>query len=315
MHTVAVLLMDGVIAIDVAMPIDAFRGIELADGRPAYDVRVCAPAPDVTSAKLTMRAPFGLDLLDVADTVIVPGRDDFTAPADPAILSGLRGAARRGARIASICVGAFTLAEAGLLDGLPATTHWVAAGELARRYPAVIVDPNVLFVDNGRILTSAGVAAGLDLCLHIIRRDHGSAVAADAARFAVMPLERDGGQAQFIRHPSPSPVGASLEPTLHWVSEHLAEPLTVEGLAARAGMSSRTFNRRFRDQTGTTPLRWLHRARVRQAQVLLETSDQAVERIGSMVGFGSPASFRDQFRRHAGTSPQSYRRAFQSGQA
>jgi transcriptional regulator GlxA family with amidase domain len=312
MQTVAVLVLDGVIAIDAAMPVDAFRGIELADGRPAYDVRVCAPTPEVASAHLTLRVPHGLEALDVADTVFIPGRDDFTAPNDPAVLSGLRAAAERGARIASICVGAFTLAETGLLDGLRATTHWVAADELARRYPAVTVDPNVLFVDNGSILTSAGVAAGLDLCLHMIRRDHGSAVAADAARYAVMPLEREGGQAQFIRHPLPSPAGASLEPTLRWMDEHLAEALPVERLAARAGLNGRTFSRRFREQTGTTPLRWLQHKRIRRAQVLLETTDHAVERIGSTVGFGSPAGFRDQFRRHVGTSPQSYRRAFRS---
>ena len=315
MHTVAVLIMDGVIALDAAMPVDALRAITLADGRLAYDVRVCAMAPEVTSSHLGFRAPYDLDTLAVADTVLIPGRDDFTAPTDPDILSALRDAAERGARIASICVGAFTLAETGLLDGLRATTHWAAAGELARRYPAVDVDPDVLFVDHGQILTSAGAAAGLDLCLHLVRRDHGSAVAAETARAAVMPLERAGGQAQFIRHPLPSPAGASLQPTLHWMNEHLSEPLTVDRMATQAAMSVRTFNRRFHEQTGTTPLRWLHRARIRRAQVLLETSDQAVERIGSVVGFGSPAGFRDQFRRVVGTSPQSYRRAFRSDRA
>ncbi len=195
------------------------------------------------------------------------------------VLAALRSAAASGTRIASICVGAFTLAATGLLDGLRATTHWAAAGELARRYPAVAVDANVLFVDNGQILTSAGAAAGLDLCLHMIRNDHGSAVAADAARIAVMPLERDGGQAQFIVREPPTPDGATLEPLLRWMEENAHRELTLADIAAQAMMSARTLNRRFREQTGTTPLHWLHRARLRQAQYLLETTSHSVERI------------------------------------
>jgi transcriptional regulator GlxA family with amidase domain len=209
-------------------------------------------------------------------------------------------------------VGAFTLAATGLLDGLRATTHWRAAAALARRYPRVAVDPDVLFVDNGQFLTSAGAAAGLDLCLHLIRRDYGAAVAADAARTAVMPLERAGGQAQFIAHPPPIPDGATLEPLLRWLDQNAHRELTLGQIAAQARLSVRTLNRRFREQTGTTPLQWLHRARLRRAQCLLETTSLPVERIAGQVGFGSPTAFRDHFRRLVGTSPHAYRRAFRS---
>ena len=315
MHTVLVLALDGAIVSDLAIPIDVFGSAVLRGGEPAYAVRVCAPAAEIDLGVFTLRAPHGLDALADADTIVVPGLTDIGRTVDDETIVALRAAAEGGARIASICVGAFTLAEAGLLDGLRATTHWAAAGELARRYPAVDVDPNVLFVDNGQILTSAGAAAGLDLCLHIVRRDHGSAVAAESARAAVMPLERHGGQAQFISHPLPYPEGTTLEPLLRWMDAHLQETLTVDRLAAQAGLSPRTFCRRFHEQTGTTSLRWLHRARIRRAQVLLETSDQAVERIGILVGFGSPAGFRDQFRRLVGTSPQSYRRTFRRAPA
>jgi transcriptional regulator GlxA family with amidase domain len=237
-------------------------------------------------------------------------------PPSPQALDALRRAALGGARIASVCSGAFVLAEAGLLDGLRATTHWVAAGQLARRYPRIKVDPDVLYVDNGRILTSAGAAASLDMCLHMIRADLGSAVAADAARMSVMPLEREGGQAQFIVHEQPPvPRGSTLEPVLEWIEDNLGGEITLGAMAARSGMSERTFSRRFREQTGTTPLQWLLRARVRRAQYLLENSDHPVERIARQAGFGSPTAFRERFRRVVGTTPQAYRGAFQGGAA
>ena len=204
-----------------------------------------------------------------------------------------------------------TLAAAGLLDGLRATTHWAAASDLARLYPEVDVNADVLFVDNGQILTSAGAAAGLDLCLHMIRCDHGSAVAADAARIAVMPLERDGGQAQFIVHEPPAPDGATLEPVLRWMEENAYRELRLEDIAAQALMSVRTLSRRFHEQTGTTPLQWLNRSRLRKAQCLLETTAHPIEWIASCVGFGSTTTFRDQFKQLVGISPQAYRRAFQ----
>jgi transcriptional regulator GlxA family with amidase domain len=191
-----------------------------------------------------------------------------------------------------------------------ATTHWLAAAELARRNPSIDVDPDVLYVDNGQILTSAGAAAGLDLCLHMVRRDYGATVAADAARISVMPLERDGGQAQFIVHAPPAADGESLDPLLRWLEKNLDKELALDEIARRAAMSTRSLSRRFREQTGTTPARWVLALRVRRAQHLLETSGQPVERIAEAVGLGSTATLRDRFRRIVGTSPQAYRRAF-----
>lgn len=310
-HTVAVLALDGVIPFDLATPVEAFGRARLPGGRPCYRVLVCAERPEVETGTFTLRAPRGLDALTAADTVIIPGIAQPTTPLSPDSRAALIAAAARGARIASICSGAFPFAATGLLDGLRATTHWMAAELLAARHPAIEVDPNVLYVDNGQFLTSAGAAAGVDMCLHLIRRDHGSAVAADAARQAVMPLEREGGQAQFIPHDhTPIPTGAALEPTLLWIQENLSRPLTLADIAAHAGVSARTLLRRFTDQTGSTPLQWVHRARVRRAQQLLETSSDSVELIADRVGFGSPAGFRERFKRTTGVSPHAYRRAF-----
>ncbi|HEU5030489.1 MAG TPA: helix-turn-helix domain-containing protein [Spirillospora sp.] len=311
MHTVAVLALDRVIPFDLSTPIEVFTRTRLPDGRPGYRIRVCAERPEIDAGTFTLRAPWGLDGLDGADTVIVPGTATPLDPLSPAVRDALRAAAARGTRIASICSGTFPLAATGLLDGLRATTHWLAADHLAAAHPDIDVDPDVLYVDNGRILTSAGAAAGLDLCLHMIRRDYGSAVAADAARLSVMPLEREGGQAQFIVHDHvPAPRGSALEPLLGWLQENLARDLSLADIAAHAGTSTRTLIRRFREQTGTTPLQWLHRARVRRAQHLLETTDHPVERIAEQVGFGSPTAFRDRFKKTTGVSPHSYRRAF-----
>lgn len=275
-------------------------------------MRVCAPTPTVDAGTFKIQADWGLEALTDADTIILPGCADPAAGIPEDVLDALRKAAANGTRLASICTGAFVLAATGLLDGLRATTHWLGADVLARRYPEVEVDPDVLYVDNGQFLTSAGAAAGLDLCLHLIRRDHGSAVAADAARLSVMPLEREGGQAQFIVHDQPPvPRGSTLEPVLRWMSDHLDRDLALADIAARAGLSTRSLNRRFREHTGTTPLRWLHRERIRRAQYLLETTTHPVDRIAGQVGFGSPTAFRDGFRRVVGTSPNSYRSAFQ----
>ncbi|WP_216216433.1 GlxA family transcriptional regulator [Amycolatopsis aidingensis] len=310
MHTVAVLALDTVIPFDLATPIEVFTRTRLPDGRAAYRVRICAPAPTVDAGAFTLRAPYGLPALAEADTIILPGCTG-TAAVPWEVLDALRRAAAAGTRIASICSGAFVLAATGLLDGHRATTHWLAAADLAARHPAIEVDPDVLYVDNGQLLTSAGAAAGLDLCLHLIRRDYGSAVAADAARLSVMPLEREGGQAQFIVHDQPpTPRGSVLEPLLRWMEDHAATELTLEDIAAQAGMSTRSLNRRFREQTGTTPLQWLLRARIRQAQHLLEATDHPIDRIAGQVGFGSPTAFRERFKRIVGTSPNSYRAAF-----
>ncbi|MGW4484989.1 GlxA family transcriptional regulator [Amycolatopsis sp. NPDC004368] len=310
MHSVVILALDKVVPFDLATPIEVFTRTRLADGRAAYRVRVCGPAPVIEAGAFTIQPHHGLEALAEADTIIVPGRDELEdVPAD--VIAALRTAAAKGTRIASICSGAFVLAATGLLDGRRATTHWAAAPELAARHPEIEVDADVLYVDNGTILTSAGAAAGLDLCLHLIRRDHGSAVAADAARLSVMPLEREGGQAQFIVHDQPpTPRGSLLEPVLRWLDENCAKDLTLDDIAAHAGMSGRTLNRRFREQTGTSPLQWLLRARIRRAQHLLEATDHGVDRIAGEVGFGSPTSFRDRFKRVVGTSPQAYRGNF-----
>ena len=277
MHSVVVLALDGVLAFDLSTPVEVFGRARLPDGRAAYQVRVCAPTDEVDAGVLAIRAPWSLDALWEADTIIVPGLADPAQPIPEDVLEALRAAAEDGTRAASICVGAFTLAAAGLLNGLRATTHWAAVRELSRLYPDVDVDEDVLFVDNGQVLTSAGAAAGLDLCLHMIRRDYGSAVAADAARTAVMPPVRAGGQAQFIGHEQPGADGSSLEPLLRWMEENAHQRLTLDESAAQAATSTRTLNRRFREQTGTTPLRWLQRSRIRRAQRLLETLHTELE--------------------------------------
>ncbi|WP_309117159.1 helix-turn-helix domain-containing protein [Saccharothrix sp.] len=311
MHIVAVLALDGVIPFDLSTPIEVFTRTRLPDGRRPYEVRICATTPTIDAGAFTLTAPWGLDALHTADTVVLPGCVDPTAPLPKEVVDALQEAAAKGVRIASICSGAFTLAATGLLDGLRATTHWAAAPELARLHPAVEVDPTVLYVDNGQFLTSAGAAAGLDLCLHLIRRDHGSSVAADAARLSVMPLEREGGQAQFVVHDQPPvPRGSTFEPLLQWMEENATTDLTPATIAARAGMSTRTLNRRFREQTGTTPVRWLVRSRVRRAQHLLEATAHTVDRIAAEVGFGSTTTFRDHFKDVVGTTPNAYRAAF-----
>jgi len=313
MHVVAVLALHGVVPFDLAIPCDVFgRAVAPAAKAPyqaPYQVRVCGEARVVRSGAFDLRVRCGLDGLADAGTVIVPGIADVTAPVPARAIAALRAAAGRGARIASICSGAFVLAASGLLDGLRATTHWFAARQLAARYPRVDVDANVLFVDNGQILTSAGAAAGLDLCLHLVRRDLGAAAAADAARLAVMPLEREGGQAQFITRAPPSS-GASLEPLLTWLSGNINRPVDLDEMARRAALSSRTLSRRFREQTGTTPLQWLQTARVRRAQSLLETTDLNIEQIATEVGFATATTFRDRFLRTVGLSPTAYRKAF-----
>jgi transcriptional regulator GlxA family with amidase domain len=310
-HTVAVLALPGVVPFDLATPVEVFGRARLPGGHPAYRVRVCGPQPSVDAGAFTIQVPHGLEAFAEADTIVLPGCADATQPVPDNVIESLRTAAARGTRIASICAGALIFAATGLLNGLRATTHWLATSELARRYPAIDVDPDVLYVDNGQFLTSAGAAAGLDLCLHLVRRDHGSAVAADAARLSVMPLEREGGQAQFIAHDRPpAPRGSELEPLLRWLEDNAAKDLTLDDIAAFAGLSTRTLNRHFREQTGTTPLQWLLRARVRQAQYLLESTTYPVERIAAQVGFGSPTAFRDRFKRVVGTSPNAYRSVF-----
>jgi transcriptional regulator GlxA family with amidase domain len=309
-HRVAILAHDGVVPFDLSTPIEVFGRARLPDGRPAYDVRVCAGGGEVDAGLITFRAPYGLDAAVEADTVVIPGTADIDRPVPVVLIDAITAA--RG-RLVSICTGAFTLAATGLLDGHRATTHWAAAAELARRHPAVDVDPDVLFVDEGQVLTSAGAAAGLDLCLHIVRRDYGAAVAAQTARASVMPLERAGGQAQFITHEPPAPAGTSLQSLLAWLTDNLHTNLTLADIAERGSMSTRSLSRHFRRQTGTTPLQWLNRQRVRRAQQLLQETDHSVEQIGELVGFTSPTAFRGCFRQIVGVSPRDYRRTFPPG--
>jgi transcriptional regulator GlxA family with amidase domain len=308
-HEVAVLAMHGFVPFDLSIPCEVFGRARLPDGRPAYQVRVCGEAKEVRASAFSLRAPCGLDRLRAADTVIIPGIEDPARPTPPRVLAAIRAAWARGARLASICSGAFVLAETGLLDGRRATTHWAGAAAFARRFPRVDIDPAVLFVDEGRIVTSAGASAGLDMCLHLLRRDHGQAMAAHAARLAVAPLDRDGGQAQFIRHQPPDS-GQSLAPLLEWMRENVDKPLDVAALAARARVSPRTLARRFRDQTGTTPVQWLLAARVRRAQDLLETTGMAIDQVAFAAGFESPVTFRARFRGRVGVSPATWRRRF-----
>lgn len=309
MRDVAVLAVNGVLPSDLGIACDTFARAELSDGKAAYRMRVCGEATEVAAGAFSVRAPWTLDDLVGADTVVVPGIEDPSRPAPADVIVALRAAWERNARIVSICTGAFVLAAAGLLDGRRATTHWRFAAELARRYPGVSVDPDVLFVDEGRIVTSAGASAGLDMCLHLVRRDHGQAVAAHTARLALAPLNREGGQAQFIRQEAPIS-RASLAPLLDWMLENLSRPLDVEMLADKAGMSARTFARRFPEQTGATPAQWLLTARVRRAQELLETTAAPIDRVASATGFESPVTFRGCFRRVIGLSPAAYRRRF-----
>jgi transcriptional regulator GlxA family with amidase domain len=241
--------------------------------------------------------------------VVVPGIDDLQRGIPPAIFRTLKSALNRGARIASICTGAFVLARAGLLKDLRATTHWMAAGELARRYPEIEVDANVLYVDNGQVLTSAGAAAGMDLCLHMVRCDHGASIAARVARAAVMPLERSGGQAQFIEYKLPE-VNDSMGPLLLWMERNLKQDLSLSTIASHARMSTRTLWRRFREQVGLTPAQWLTRARVRRAQHLLETTRLPIESIAAEAGFRSASVLREHFGSSIGISPTSYRQSF-----
>jgi len=312
---VAVIAFDGVVLADLATPCEIFGNIRDRDGRALYDVRVCSATRDVASAHAALRVPWRLSSLHGADTVIVPGVDDIHAPVPSAVVRAIRRAHERGARVASICTGAFVLAATGLLDGRCATTHWLAAAELARRHPAIEVDPDVLYVDNGRVLTSAGAAAGFDLCLHLMRGDIGAEMAAMAARIAVMPPERAGGQAQFIVHAPPADDGGSLAGLLTWLEQHLSEPLTLPRIARRVAMSTRTLSRRFREQAGATPALWIARARVRLAQRLLETTHLSIERVASEAGFGSAAVMRERFSRVVGTSPHTYRRTFRTSAA
>ena len=307
MHHVAVLALPDVVAFDLATPAQVFGN---EPGRYVFSACGARAGRVPTTTGFAIDVPHGLEVLALADTVLVPGLRPAQWPPPPAVLDALRAAHARGARVASICTGAFVLAHAGLLDGRRATTHWAHAEALAERYPAVTIDPGVLYVDEGDVLTSAGVAAGIDLCLHLVRRDHGAEVANAVARRIVAAPNRDGGQAQFVDTPLPPAEGRGLAPTRAWAAQRLREPLTVAAMARHAACSERTFARRFRAETGTTPLQWLLLQRVLHARRLLEATDMAVEDVAGHAGFGTAASLRSHFRRATATTPLAYRRTF-----
>lgn len=314
MAIVAVLAPDNALGFEVMLPGFVFGAANSVSEEKHYDIRVVTIGGTSATASVhgavRLETDWDLDTVADADTVVVPGRAGFFCEPDDCVRDALREAAARGARMASICVGAFTLAATGLLDGQRVTTHWESAAELARRYPLVEVDASVLFIDNGSVLTSAGATAGLDLCLHIVRRDLGAKVAADTARRIVMPPQRDGGQAQFIAYTDPRSPDTSLQPVLDWMQVNLHRPLTLDEIAAHGAISVRSLNRRFRAEIGTTPLQWLLRARVHRAQQLLETTDLSIDRIAEETGFGAATTLRYHFARLTRTSPQAYRNSF-----
>ncbi len=313
MSTVALAVTDGLLLFELAVAQEVFAPSGLAE--PWYEMVTCGPGAVRTSGGYLLEPGDGLDRLAQADTVIVPARADVDEDPPAELVDAVRAAYEAGARVASLCTGAFVLAAAGLLDGRRATTHWAHTEALAARHPRVEVDPDVLYVDNGRVLTSAGKAAAMDLCLHLVRRDHGSAVANAVARRLVVPPHRAGGQAQFVTTPMPDRPDHPLGDLFPWALERLHRPLTVDDLARQANMSARNLGRQFRSMTGTTPLQWLLTQRIRRAQELLETTDDSVEAITKATGMGTATTLRRHFHRTVGVSPDTYRRTFRTRQA
>ncbi|HXP58647.1 MAG TPA: DJ-1/PfpI family protein [Streptosporangiaceae bacterium] len=308
MHAVVALALPAVEAFDLSIPAQVFAD----PGLPRrYEFTVCSPTAGLvrSTAGFSVLAEHGLDALATADTVVVPGYLPLDDPGER-VGSALRQAAARGARMVSVCTGAFALAAAGLLDDRRATTHWAYADQLAARYPRVKVDPDVLWVDEGTVLTSAGLSAGIDLCVQLVRADHGSEAAVSVARRLVVAPHRDGGQAQWLERPLPEP-GQGLAATCQWALQHLADPLTVADLARHAGWAPRTLTRQFAAQTGLAPMRWLAAARIREARRLLEATDLPVEVIAARCGLGTAANLRVHLARDAGATPTAYRAAYQ----
>ena len=324
---ISVLALDQVMGFELMIPGQVFGMANLAAAEPGadgdapepplYEVRVCGQRPSISTTAdwglVEIRTSYGLDALVEADLVVVPGTHKFLEEPDPQAISALRAAAANGARIAAMCVGAFTLAAAGLLDGRRATTHWQFAGELARRYPDIDVDPSVLFVDEGPVLTSAGVASGLDLCLHLVRQHAGPDLAGRTARRVVIPAWRDGGQAQYIEHAGPVDPDHPLQPTIAWMEENALSALDLKAIANHASVSVRTLNRQFRVHFGATPLGLLARMRLDRARRLLESTGLTMDRVAEQSGFGSYASLRYHFLRTVGVSPQKYRQGYTAG--
>jgi AraC family transcriptional activator FtrA len=314
LRTIAMVVPERPSLFEIGVVAEIFGIDRTDDGVPPMDFRACSERPGEPVALangMSMSFPHGLEAAEDADLVIAPAYD-YAAPAPVAVLDVFRRAHARGAWVLSVCSGAFLLGEAGLLDGRACTTHWRHTADLRRRFPAAAVDPDVLFVEDDRVITSAGTAAGIDACLHHVRCELGAAVANRIARRMVVPPQRDGGQRQYIDLPIPSCDADSLSPLLTWMREHLAEDLPIRALAARAAMSERTFARRFAAETGTTPGKWLLAQRLHHARELLESTDVPVETVAARSGFGSAALLRHHFGQHVGVAPAEYRRTFRS---
>lgn len=315
-HLVVALAYDRLCTFEFGCVVELFALPRPELGVDWYRFAVCAsePGPVRAAGGIKVQAPYRLALMDRADTIVIPGwRDPDETPPEP-LLKKLRAAHRRGARLCSICSGVFVLAAAGVLDGATVTTHWRYAERLRARYPALRVNPDALYVDAGRIVTSAGSAAGLDMLMHLVRRDHGSAIANRVAQRLVLPPHRDGGQAQFVPRPLPSVGGDRLAKLIDWMRAHAGQPHTLASLAARAAMSPRTLQRQFRDATGLGPYEWLIRERVGLVKEMIERDPALpVARVAALAGFGSEESLRRHFRRIAATSPAAYRRSFDAG--
>ena len=318
-HRVAVLALDQVIAFELGIPSRIFESARGPDGEPLYEVATCTldGGPVATSTDFRISVDHGPELLEHADTVVIPAAGQLATayaaggatPDTAAALARIR----PGTRLVSICTGAFVLAAAGLLDGRPATTHWRHTQQFAELFPRVRLDPDVLFTDDGDVLTSGGVAAGVDLCLHLVRRDHGSAVANAVARTCIVPPWREGGQKQYVELPRPVAAdGAGTAAVRAWALEHLDEPLALSDLAARSGMSVRTFTRRFREETGSSPGEWLTVQRTERARQLLERTDLTIDQVARESGFGTAASLRLRLRGRLDVAPSAYRRTFRA---
>ncbi|HEY3686055.1 MAG TPA: helix-turn-helix domain-containing protein [Streptosporangiaceae bacterium] len=315
-HVVAVLVRDGVMPLELGIVHQLFGSARGPSGDPLYEVVTCAPHPGElrTDADFTLHVTAGPEAITRADTVLVPASHEFDDTGDSSGgadgVAEMLAAVRPGTRIASICTGAFVLAAAGLLDGRRATTHWMSAASFRTAFPRVRLDPDVLFTEDDGVFTSAGEAAGIDLCLHLIRTDHGAAVANDVARRTVVPPYRDGGQAQYIDLPIPPEPESPTARARAWALSHLDQPLTLPDLATRASMSTRTFTRRFRREVGQSPGTWLTHQRLNRARHLLEQTDLPVDAIAHRTGFGTGASLRHHFTRTVGVSPARYRTTF-----
>lgn len=311
MHTVALATAGHLLHFELGIAYEIFGNPPLEPVDEWYDVRLCGPGP-VRVGPFMVEPDDGLDRLARADTVIVPACVDVDEPPPAELVEAVRAAHLAGARIASLCTGAFVLGAAGLLDGRKATTHWGHAAALSARYPQAVVDPDVLYTDNGSVLTSAGKAAAVDLCLHLIHLDHGATIANTVARRLVVPPHRAGGQAQFVSTPVPVSGDHTLAQLLAWAQERLDQPLTVTDLARRANTSPRHLGRLFRSVTGQTPLQWLLTQRVRRAQQLLEATDYSIEAVAVATGMGTATTLRRQFKRVVGVPPDTYRRSFRT---